>query len=334
MDPATKERMFGYRSAFDHPVTFWIVIAVAVAIALAFVVIAILKATGRVGPELHRELVKRTRSWAVMAPLLVIPVLLGGFWTMLGATSLSLLCYQEFARATGLFRHRLLSVIVVLGILTLMFAAMDHWYDFFVALTPLTVILLAAVAITADEPKGYIQRVALGVFGFLFFGTCFGHLGYMANDVDYRPIVLMLLLTVELNDVFAYITGKLFGRRKLMPRTSPNKTIGGALGALVLTSTLVAVIGHFVFLGGPMDKPLLLAGLGLIISVAGQLGDLMLSSIKRDLGIKDMGSLIPGHGGFLDRFDSLVLVAPAVFHYVGYFRGFGVGEVERIFSGG
>lgn len=334
MDPATHDRLFGFRSAFEHPVTLWITVAIAGGLVLAFVVIGLLKASGRVGPELHAELVKRTRSWAVLAPLLAIPVLLGGFWTMLGVTFLSLFCYQEFSRATGLFRHRWLSVIVVLGILLLTFATVDHWYGFFVALTPLTVILLAAVAIIADQPKGYIQRVALAMFGFLFFGTCLGHLGYIANDVDYRPIILMLLLTVELNDVFAFITGKLFGRRKLVPVTSPNKTIGGALGALVLTGTLAAVVGHFVFLGGPMDSPLLLAGMGLIISVAGQLGDLMLSSIKRDLGIKDMGSAIPGHGGILDRFDSMILVAPAVFHYVGYIRGLGDGQVQRIITGG
>jgi phosphatidate cytidylyltransferase len=223
---------------------------------------------------------------------------------------------------------------VVLGILALTFASLDHWYAFFTALTPLVVILIVAGAILADEPKGYIQRVALGIFSFLFFGASLGHIGFMANDADFRPIILMLLVTVELNDVFAFVTGKLFGRRKLVPHTSPNKTVGGALGAFVLTGTMAAVLGHFVFAGGPLDTPLRLAGLGAIISVGGQLGDLMLSSIKRDLGIKDMGSAIPGHGGILDRFDSLVLVAPAVFHYVGYFRGFGWHQAERIITGG
>ncbi len=321
MDPVTKERLFNFRSAFDHPVTLWITVAVGTALVLAFVLIGMLKATGRVGPEMHRELIKRTRSWAVMAPILIIPVLQGGFWAMLGAAVLSLLCYQEFARATGLFRHRSLSVIVVLGILLLLFATLDHWYGFFVALTPLTVILLAAVATVADQPKGYIQRVALAVFGFLFFGTCLGHLGYIANDTDYRPIILMLLLTVELNDIFAFITGKLFGRRQLAPVTSPGKTVGGAFGALVLTGTLAAVVGHFVFRGGPMDGPVQLVGLGVIISVSGQLGDLVLSSIKRDLGIKDMGSAIPGHGGLLDRLDSLVFVAPLFFHLIRWTHG-------------
>ena len=98
------------------------------------------------------------------------------------------------------------------------------------------------------------------------------------------------------------------------------------------TTALVSTIGHFVFHDSGVDTPVKLIGLGLIVSVAGQFGDLMLSSIKRDIGIKDMGATIPGHGGLLDRFDSLLLVAPAVFHYVNYFRGFGLDQPARIFS--
>jgi phosphatidate cytidylyltransferase len=334
MDAATTQRLFGYQQAFEHPVTVGITIAIVSVLLLAFALIHLLHRMGRTSATLHDELIKRVRSWAVMTPILIVPVLLGAAWTIVGVALLSILCYREYARATGLFRHRAISAVVVLGMACLTFSIADHWYGFFAAIPPLTIALIAMVAILADQPKGYIQRVGLGAIGFLLFGLCIGHLGYMANDPDYRPIILLILVTVELNDVFAYISGKTLGRRKLTPNTSPNKTVGGAVGALALTTALVAVLGSYVFAGTKVAHPLALLGLGLIVSIAGQFGDLMLSSIKRDIGIKDMGATIPGHGGLLDRFDSLILVAPAVFHYVGYLRGFGLDETPRIFSGG
>jgi phosphatidate cytidylyltransferase len=101
----------------------------------------------------------------------------------------------------------------------------------------------------------------------------------------------------------------------------------------VLTTPLVAIGAHFIWSGTGLDMPVPLVGLGIIVSVVGQFGDLMLSSIKRDLGLKDTSKLIPGHGGILDRFDSLILVAPAVFHYVNYFAGFAAEHPQRIFTG-
>jgi phosphatidate cytidylyltransferase len=327
------ERLFGAQHAFDHPVTVVAMLAVAALLALAPAVIWMLARLGRIDAKLQTELMQRYRSWLVLTPVIGLPILLGAAWTILGVCILSLLCYREYARATGLFREKVISLIVVLGILAVTFAVADHWYNFFVALSPLTVGLIAGVAILADRPKGYIQRVALGVLGFVLFGSALGHLGYMANDKGYRPMVILVLLTVEANDIFAYICGKTFGYGKLAPNTSPNKTIGGAVGALVLTTLLVALLGHFVFQETPVDTALHLTTLGVIISVVGQLGDLMLSSIKRDLGIKDMGATIPGHGGLLDRFDSLILVTPAVFHYVGYLIGFGLDQPQRIITG-
>jgi phosphatidate cytidylyltransferase len=255
MNLATRERLFGFRHAFDSPVTLWITIAVIAALLIAALIIWLLRAAGRTSDKLHDELVKRVVSWAVMAPLLLGPVLLGAAWTILAVGILSVLCYREFARATGYFRYRSLSIVVVLGIIATTFAIADHWYGFFVAIPPLTIVLLAMVAILRDEPRGYTQRVGLGILSFLLFGHCLGHLGYMANDADFRPIVMLIILTVELNDVFAYITGKTFGHRKITPNTSPNKTLGGALGALVLTTTLVAGVGHFVFAGSGVDTP-------------------------------------------------------------------------------
>ena len=132
------------------------------------------------------------------------------------------------------------------------------------------------------------------------------------------------------------LAGKTFGKRKLIPNTSPNKTWGGAIGAVILTTTLAAVVGHFVFCGTSLDQPRHLLAMGLLISVLGQCGDLVISSIKRDLAIKDMAATIPGHGGLLDRFDSLLLVAPVLFHYINYFKadGIGGGQPLRIFTGG
>jgi phosphatidate cytidylyltransferase len=334
MDRITYERLFGYRHAFDHPVTITITVGVAAVLLLAPVIVQCLFRLGCIDEPRRAESMLRYQSWLFLIPLMFVPVLLGAAWTQGAVLILSLLCYREFARATGLFRERLISLVVIIGIVAVMAAALDHWYDLFVALFPLVVAVLAATAILPDQPRGYIQRVALGILAFALFGIALGHLSYMSNDENYRPILLLVLVGVAANDVFAYVVGKSVGRRKLAPNTSPNKTVAGAAGALFLTTGLVAGLAHFAFKGSAFDRMPALVALGLTISIVGQLGDLMLSSIKRDLGIKDTGIVLPGHGGLLDRFDSLILVAPAVFHLVGYFLGFGLDQPTRIFTGG
>jgi len=342
MQPAARDRLFGIDSAFDHPVTLWLTVGVAFALAIAPMVILVLARVRQITPQLRSELLRRYYSWLVMVPVLMAPVLLGAFWTILAVGALSLLCYREYARATGLFREKTLSLTVVLGIVVLTLAVLDHWYRLFVALTPLTVVVLTVVALFADRPKGYIQRVALAVLGFLLFGTCLSHLGYIANTRNYRPVIFLLVAAVEANDVFAYVVGKALGHRKLAPNTSPNKTVAGALGAVILTTVLVVSVGLFLFPSSVRDAHGVtalqefryLAVFGVVLSVAGQLGDLVLSSVKRDLGLKDMGTWIPGHGGMLDRFDSLLLAAPAAFHFGNYVAGIGLDLPERVFSRG
>ncbi|MCA9283738.1 MAG: phosphatidate cytidylyltransferase [Phycisphaerales bacterium] len=327
------DKLFSPSEAFDQPATVGMLIGIGIALLIVPLVVEGLGRTGRMSPPLRTEIYVRYVSWLVIIPAMLAPVLLGPGATILAIGALSLLCYREFARATGCFRHRAISAVVALGIVALTFASLDHWYNFFVALPSLTISLIAIVALARDEPRGYIQRVALGVLSFILFGVCFGHLGYMANDQDYRPIIILIVLCVEANDVFAFVAGKAFGRRRLAPATSPSKTVGGSIGAIGLTSGLFATIGHFVFRGTVLDAPVHLLTMGVMLSVVGQFGDLVISSVKRDLGIKDMGSLIPGHGGLLDRFDSVVLVAPAMFHYIGYFRGIGLDQPTRLFTG-
>lgn len=326
------DKLWQPRAAFDHPVTVGITIAVVVLLALTPLLIEALSRRGAVGADLRAELYRRYRTWLVLTALILGPVLLGAGCTILAVAVLSFLCFGEFARSTGLHRHRALCFTIVVGILALTFAELDHWYGLFVALTSLTIAMIAVVALFPDRPEGYIQRVALSSFAFLLFGVCLGHLAYIANDALYRPIMLTILVGVEMNDVFAYITGRAFGRRRLAPNTSPNKTVGGAIGALILTTCLFVVLGHFTFRGTQLDTALHLLVMGILVSIAGQFGDLVISSIKRDLGVKDMGASLPGHGGLLDRFDSLLLVAPAIFHYIGYVRGFGLDQPLRILS--
>jgi phosphatidate cytidylyltransferase len=334
MNSDTSERLFGFRRAFDEPVVTLIVCALGIALVVTPLVILVLDRAGRLGLATKSDLWRRYLSWLVMIPLVAGPVLLGAAWTILVVAVLSLLCFREFAAATGLFRERIMSGLVVLGILGLTYAVVDHWYRLFVALTPMSVVLMMAVATSLDRPKGYIQRVALALFGFLLFGTCLCHLGFMTNDRHYRSLILLLIFCVQLNDVFAYIVGKSLGGPKLVPQTSPNKTISGSLGAVVLTTLLVFFLAGIAFPEGRLAAPLQRLVLGLLISIAGQVGDLTLSAIKRDVGIKDMGVIIPGHGGVLDRANSLLLSAPAMFHFVNHFQTIGLDQATNLLSGG
>jgi phosphatidate cytidylyltransferase len=335
VNEATRQRLFGFDQAFEHPFVLAMTVAVVAVLILAVGVIQLLAQSGRVTKEHTAELRARWRSWVWLALAMLLPILLGAAWVMAVVLLLSLLTYREYARGTGLFREKSISAVVLLGILLVTFANVDHYPRLFFATVALTLGALTVVTIPQDRPKGYLQRTALGVLGFLLFGYCFGYLGAIANDSNFRPYLVLILLGVGANDVFAYCVGKVVGGPKLLPQTSPGKTVAGSLGALLLTTALVAGLAYFVFAGTAMARPGLLLLLGAGMSVLGQLGDLLLSSIKRDAGVKDLGAVLPGHGGLLDRFDSLVLVPPAFFHYVSLVLGpLGADQPQRILTGG
>ncbi|HSU56073.1 MAG TPA: phosphatidate cytidylyltransferase [Candidatus Dormibacteraeota bacterium] len=334
MDAASRERLWGWQHALDAPFVRGFVLGLAVILVLVPLCIGLVGVSRKRAQERQSELWARYRSWLIFIPLMIGPILLGAGWTIGAVCLMSILCYREFARATGMFREPSISALVVIGILAITFAVADHWYAFFVAVTPLFVALLAAIALCSDRPKGYIQRVGLGVLAFLLFGVCFGHLAYFANDANFRSILIWLIVCVEMNDIFAYIVGKTMGRRKLAPNTSPNKTVAGALGALVLTTCLATGLGIVAFARMDVDSVPKLILLGMIVSISGQLGDLTLSSIKRDLGIKDWAATFPGHGGLLDRFNSLLFASPAAFHFIGYIQGIGLDQTPRIITHG
>ena len=170
-----------------------------------------------------------------------------------------------------------------------------------------------------NETKGQLQMIALAIFGFIYVGWMFGHLGFLANYPNSYGYLLFLIVATELNDVAAFTFGKLVGHRKLRSNISPRKTWGGALGAIGV-SMIFPWLLRFSFPQVFPTREILMTGL--IVGIGGQLGDLCISVIKRDIGIKDMGASIPGHGGILDRIDSLIFVAPLFFHMVDYFQGF------------
>jgi phosphatidate cytidylyltransferase len=248
----------------------------------------------------------------------------GRIETIIFFTLVALLGFKEFARATGLYRDWVMTGAVYLGIIACGIVTLvtdpwldvPGWYGLFMALPVYVIAAILVIPIVRNRVQGQLQLLALSIVGFVYFGWMFGFLAFLANANHAYSYLLYLLFAVELNDVAAFTCGKLFGRHPLRSNISPKKTWEGSLGALavslILPWALSPTFPHF----GARDLILI----GLIVGVGGQLGDLAISVIKRDLGIKDMGATIPGHGGVLDRIDSLIYVAPLFFHVVRYFH--------------
>lgn len=279
------------------------------------------------GPVLKKDVsgIWRTyRGWLVMIPAVLGALWLGRVATVVGIAVLSIAGFKEFARATGLYRDWWYTITVYLGIAALMAVMLvsdpntgvHGWYGMFMAMPVFVIALLLTIPVVRNESKGHLQRVSLAIVGFIYMGWMFGHLGFLTNAEHFYGYVLYLVFAVELNDVAAFTFGKLFGKHKLRSEISPNKTLEGSGGA-VATSMALPWLMRFSF---PHFGPVELLLTGLIVGVGGQLGDLTISFIKRDLGVKDMGAVIPGHGGILDRIDSLIFVAPLFFHMARWFH--------------
>ena len=264
------------------------------------------------------------RGWLIMVPVILLTLFLGRLVTIVCLTILALWGFSEYARAIGLYRDWMMTGAVYAGILAVggtvlvpdQTTGVPGWYGLFIALPVYIIALLLVIPIARNRTQGQLQVLALAIVGFIYFGWMFGHLAFLANARYAYSYLFYVLFAVELNDVAAYTCGKLIGRRPFRSNISPNKTWEGALGALVV-SLLLPWILRFTF---PHFQARDCVLLGLIVGIGGQLGDLALSVIKRDVGIKDMGAVIPGHGGILDRIDSLIYVAPLFLHVVRYFH--------------
>ncbi len=268
---------------------------------------------------------KAYRGWLIIIPLVFAALFFGRGSTIVFFTLLAIGSFSEFARATGLYRDWWMTGVVLLGIVSVgVVSYMDTpdtgapgWYGMLMALPVYVTSAILMIPIIRDRAKGQLQPVALSLLGFIYMGWMFGHLAFLANAKNAYGYLLFLLFAVPLCDISAFTFGRLFGRHKLRPNISPNKTWEGSIGAFAVSMAFPWLV-HFSFpeLG---TRELLLAGV--IVGIGGQLGDLSISLIKRDIGIKDMGSLLEGHGGILDRVDSLIYVGPLFFHMVRYYHG-------------
>lgn len=173
------------------------------------------------------------------------------------------------------------------------------------AMIPAVAIVIAGV--NALYPRLSGQRAVLGAFSILYISVPLGLLAALNIARGWRATVL-LLATVAVSDSFQFYTGRMFGRHALAPAISPKKTIEGAIGGAIAGTLFMVLAGRNIFPGFSL---LVLALLGFVMVLLGILGDLFESRLKRDAHVKDSSSLIPGHGGVLDRIDALLFVTPA-----------------------
>ncbi|HYH10552.1 MAG TPA: phosphatidate cytidylyltransferase [Thermoanaerobaculia bacterium] len=309
-------------AALENPVFRGYLFVLAGILAVAGALIALLRFVFRKNVD-HAW--KAYRGWLIMIPITFAALYFGRETTILFFTLLALAAFTEFARATGLYRDWGMTGVALVGIAAVGVVSFMNepdsttkgWYGMLMALPVYVVAAILMIPILRDRAKGQLQPIALALLGFIYMGWMFGHMAFLANARNAYGYLLFLLFAVPLCDVSAFTFGKIFGRHKFRPNVSPNKTWEGAIGALAVSMAFPWLVRFsFPELG---TRELLLAGI--IVGIGGQLGDLSISVIKRDIGIKDMGALIEGHGGVLDRVDSLIYVAPLFFHMVRYFQG-------------
>ena len=158
------------------------------------------------------------------------------------------------------------------------------------------------------HPRPLVLEISLfGLFNFLVFHP-------YKEGFDYQ-IVLYLFLTIWMNDTGAYITGRLIGKHKMFPRISPKKSWEGLIGGAIF-AVIMAIVNSFLFLEHSITSWIVIA---LLIVIFGTSGDFFESKLKREAGVKDSGSILPGHGGMLDRFDTMLFAVPVIFVWINLF---------------
>jgi phosphatidate cytidylyltransferase len=305
--------------------TLWITAGVAGVLVFASVVGACLKflvARGAPHPVID-NLNARVKAWWVMAALIGLALHAGKTAVIFLFAFVSLMALREYFTIAPTRRGDhwalVLSFFVVLPFQY--WLIWIEWYGMFTIFIPVYAFLvLPIVAALPGDIRQFMQRTATIQWGLMITVFCISHVPALLTlyipDYEGRNafLILYLILVVQLSDVLQYVWGKAIGRRPLASSISPNKTWEGLVGG-VLSATAA---GTALWWATPFT-PLQAAALAFTIGVMGCAGGLIMSAIKRDRGVKDYGTLISGHGGMLDRIDSLCFAAPVFFHLTRYF---------------
>jgi len=266
---------------------------------------------------------QRIGAWWVMCAVFGVALLTGGLGSIALFALLSLLALRELITLIESSRadHRALVIAFFIVTPAQYVLVATQWYGLFAILIPVYVFLLipAVLAIIGDT-NDFLRRTAMIQWALMICVYAVSHApalllldipGYSGREA---LLLFFLALVVQLSDVLQYVWGKLLGRHPIAPRVSPNKTWEGFVGGAVCAT----LAGTALYWATPFS-PVEAAAMSLTIVVVGFLGGLVMAAIKRDRGVKDYGALIPGHGGVLDRIDSLTFAAPVFFHLTRYF---------------
>ncbi len=265
----------------------------------------------------------RIRAWWAMTAVFVAALATGGIGSVILFGLTSFIALREFITLTPTRRadHRTLFWAFFVFVPIQYYLVATHWYGLFVIFIPVYAFLFVPVrSVLAGDTEDFLARTAKIQWGLMVAVYCVSHapallmLQIPGFEGENAKLLLYLIVVVQLSDVLQYVFGKTLGKHKIVPKVSPNKTWEGAIGGIG-SATL---IGALLWWATPFS-PWAAAGIALIINLAGFAGGLCMSAIKRDRGIKDFGSLIQGHGGVMDRIDSLCFAAPLFFHVVRYY---------------
>lgn len=265
----------------------------------------------------------RTNAWWVMVAVFAGALALGRTGTVVLFGLLSFLALREFITLTPTRRgdHRTLFWVFFVITPLQYWVVWKEWYGLFAVLVPVWAFLFVPVrSAMAGDCGEFLGRTARIQWALMVCVYCVSHAPMLLSlrIPDFRgspmSLLLYLILVVQLSDVFQYVWGKMLGRRKIAPNVSPNKTWEGFVGGILTASA----IGAGLWWATPF-APWQSALVSLAVCLAGFAGGLVMSAIKRDRGVKDYGTLIEGHGGVMDRIDSICFAAPVFLHLVRYF---------------